>query len=373
MSGRGMEMNMTRRDFSRSSGKRLAARLLALDNLLEANLVLANGRLLTRIQLLTNLELSMTNTEENRTQCELKNTKGMVVDQDSTPQGAPSVAVRRATPEDASVCGQICFNAFHKISTDHGFPPDFPSPDVAVGLLSMMFSHPGFYCVVAESDGRMVGSNCLDERSPIAGLGPITVDPSIQDRGVGRKLTDAVLVRARERNFPGVRLLQSAFHNRSLALYSQLGFDVREPLSVMQGRPLRKRIEGCLVRTARASDSENCKRLCKQVHGHDRAGELADAMKNGTAVVVERYERITGYATALAFFGHAVAETNLDLQALIASAEVFAGPGIIVPTRNADLFRWCLENGLRVVQPMTLMSSGLYNEPAGAYLPSVLF
>jgi GNAT superfamily N-acetyltransferase len=138
----------------------------------------------------------------------------------SVPPGAPSLAIRRATPEDAPACGQICFDAFHKISTDHGFPPDFPSPDVAVGLLSMMFSPPGFYCVVAESDGCMVGSNCLDERSAIAGLGPITVDPGIQDRGVGRKLMEAVLVRARERNFPGVRLLQSAFHNRSLALYS---------------------------------------------------------------------------------------------------------------------------------------------------------
>jgi hypothetical protein len=30
-------------------------------------------------------------------------------------------------------------------------------------------------------------------------------------------------------------------------------------------------------------------------------------------------------------------------------------------------------NGLRVVRPMTLMSSGLYNEPAGAYLPPILF
>jgi len=96
-----------------------------------------------------------------------------------------------------------------------------------------------------------------------------------------------------------------------------------------------------------------------QVHGHDRAGELADAMKGGTAVVVERHERITGYATVLAFFGHAVAETNPDLQALIASAEAFAGPGIIVPTRNSVFFRWCLENGLRVVQPMTLMTLGL--------------
>jgi hypothetical protein len=97
----------------------------------------------------------------------------------SVPPGDPSITIRRAKPEDAQVCGQVCFDAFYGISTNHGFPPDFPSPDVAVGLLSMMFSHPGFYCVVAESGGRRVGSNCLDERSAIAGLGPITVDPSI--------------------------------------------------------------------------------------------------------------------------------------------------------------------------------------------------
>ena len=32
-----------------------------------------------------------------------------------------------------------------------------------------------------------------------------------------------------------------------------------------------------------------------------------------------------------------------------------------------------LENGLKVVEPMTLMTLGLYNEPTGAYLPSVLY
>ena len=36
---------------------------------------------------------------------------------------------------------------------------------------------------------------------------------------------------------------------------------------------------------------------------------------------------------------------------------------------NGALFRWCLANGLKVVQPMTLMSLGLYNEPAGAFIP----
>ena len=98
-----------------------------------------------------------------------------------------------------------------------------------------------------------------------------------------------------------------------------------------------------------------------------------DGIKQGAAVVVEREERLTGYASSVAFFGHATAETLVDLQALIASAEGFAGPGILVPSRNSALFQWCLANGLRVVQPMTLMSTGLYNEPAGAWLPSVSF
>jgi hypothetical protein len=141
----------------------------------------------------------------------------------------------------------------------------------------------------------------------------------------------------------------------------------------MQGPPFRKQIEGRSVRPARVSEDEDCKRVCRQLHGHDRVGELADAIKGGTAVVVERHERVTGYATALPFFGHAVAETNLDLQALIASPEAFAGPSIVVPTRNSELFRWCLENGLRVVQLLTLMTSGMYNEPAGVYLPSIFF
>jgi hypothetical protein len=89
--------------------------------------------------------------------------------------------------------------------------------------------------------------------------------------------------------------------------------------------------------------------------------------------VVERDGRITGYASNLAFFGHGTAETNVDLQALITSADSFGGPGILIPTRNSALFSWCLANGLRVIQPMTLMTTGLYNEPAGAWFPSVLF
>ena len=283
------------------------------------------------------------------------------------------IVVRPATPEDVAACAQICYQAFSTINARHNFPCDFPHADAASGLLSGMFDKPGFYSVVAEVDGRIVGSNVLDERSVIAGVGPITIDPSAQDLGVGRKLMLAVLDRAEAQRAAGVRLVQAAFHNRSLSLYASLGFDVREPLSCLQGQPLKRTIPGCAVRPAQATDVEACNNLSRQVHGFERGTELADAIQQNTALVVERAGRITGYASSVAFFGHTTAETNLDLQALIAAAESFGGSGFLLPSRNTAILRWCIANGLRGVQPMTLMSTGLYNEPAGAWLASVSF
>ena len=271
------------------------------------------------------------------------------------------------------MCGRICYSAFKTISEAHGFVPDFPTPEVAIDVLKRILANPNFYSVVAEIDGRIVGSNFLDERNRIAGVGPITVDPAVQNRTVGRRLMDAVHERAAERNFVGVRLIQAGFHTRSLSLYAKLGYDVREPLACMQGNAAGISVEGHVVRLATEADIENCKRLCQQVHGHDRGGELKNAIAQGSATVVEHEGRITGYATGIGFFGHAAGETNDDLKALIGAAKEFTGPGFLLPTRNGELFRWCLSKGLRITQPMTLMSKGVYNEPAGAFLPSILY
>jgi GNAT superfamily N-acetyltransferase len=280
---------------------------------------------------------------------------------------------RAATSADAPACGRICYDAFYRISTEHNFPPDFPNVDVAIGILSMLIAHPEIYVVVAERDGQVVGSNALDERSAIAGVGPITVAPAGQNAGVGRHLMQQVLERAHARRFPGVRLVQAAFHSRSLSLYTKLGFDPREPLSCMQGAPLNLQLPGYAVRRATAGDLSACNAVCHRAHGHTRAGELRDAITQGMASVVEHGGRVTGYATDIAFFAHAVGETNNDLKALIGAAPAFLGPGFLLPTRNAELLRWCLHHGLRIVQPLTLMSVGLYNDPQGAFLPSILF
>jgi GNAT superfamily N-acetyltransferase len=281
--------------------------------------------------------------------------------------------LRPGTPDDAQELGRICYEAFNAIAKEHTFAPDVPEVDIGVGLISMLLGHPGFYAVVAEADGKVVGSNFLDERSTIAGVGPVTVDPAVQDKGGGAALMRDVMRRAEVRGAPGIRLLQSAYHNRALALYAKLGFQARDLLGCMQGPALSGEIPGYQTRAMTSADAEACNALCMRVHGHNRAGEVSDAIKQGTGRVVEHHERISGYATDLGFVAHAVGESNEELKALILAADAFGGSGILVPATNADLFRWCLEQRLQVVQVMTLMTIGLYNRPDGAYMPSISY
>ena len=280
--------------------------------------------------------------------------------------------LRPGTPGDVGACASICHAAFAAIAGRHAFPPDFPSPEPAEQLIASLLSRGDIYSVVAEADGRVVGSNFLWETAPVVGVGPITVDPAVQDGAVGRRLMEDVLGRARDRRFAGVRLVQAAYHSRSLALYTKLGFDAREPLAALQGPALDLAVPGYAVRPAAEADVAACNALHLRLHGYERGRDLLDAIGQGTATVVEHGGRVTGYATGIGFFGHAVGEGNADLKGLIGAAPAFPGPGFLLPTRNGELFRWCLAHGLRVVQPMTLMSLGLYNEPAGAFLPSVL-
>jgi GNAT superfamily N-acetyltransferase len=286
---------------------------------------------------------------------------------------AANAQIRRATREDVEVCGEICYRAFCELADHHNFPHEFPDLEAAHGVVRSMISDPGHYGIVAELNGRIAGSNFMDERSTIAGIGPISVDPDVQNSGAGRAMMAHMLDRVAANRLPGVRLVQTAYHNRSLSLYAKLGFEIREPLSVMIGSPIKESVPGYKVRAATDADLDSCNRLCVSVHGHDRAGELRDAIKDGTAAVVEHLGRITGYASAIGYAGHAVGESNEELKALISAAPEFLGCGPLIPSRNGELLRWCYSKGLRLMQQMTLMSVGLYNEPRFPFIPSILY
>lgn len=279
--------------------------------------------------------------------------------------------IREAVLDDWQDAGRICYEAFATVSGEHGFPPDFPSVEAAALPLKWMIEHPRFYGAVAVRNGKVIGSIFMDERSAVSAIGPITVEPGQQNSGVGKALMLAAMERAAGREVLGVRLVQLAFHNRSLSLYAKLGFNVRGSYAAMYGDPIHEKVPGYLVRPATPADEAACNALCRRVHGHDRPGEVREAIEAGTARVVERLGRITGYTTKINYFAHSVAETNDDLVALICEAEDFGSPGFLVPLANAELFRWALGRGLMVYFVAQLMTTGIYQEPAGAYLPSV--
>jgi GNAT superfamily N-acetyltransferase len=285
------------------------------------------------------------------------------------------ITIRPVAPGDAEECGRIIYEAFKGISGRHGFRPDFPSVEAATGFVSGFITDPTVFGVVAESEGRVVGSNFLSEWDAIRGVGPITVDPHVQARGTGRRLMEAVIERGR--TGAGVRLVQDSYNGASLSLYTSLGFDVKEPLAMMEGSVEGDVPKGFEVRRMKEEDLGAVNELCRRVHGFDRAGELKSLWPVLSPYVAVRAGSVTAYASSPNFWalGHAVAESDVDMEALLAgaSAQGDAPLSFLLPTRQARLFRWCLKGGLRVVKTMTLMSMGEYVEPRGSYLTSVAY
>jgi predicted N-acetyltransferase YhbS len=285
--------------------------------------------------------------------------------------------LRAPTEADIEECGRIVWEAFDGVSSTRSFPPEFPSPEAAAGLIAAWIGHPAVFGVVAERNGRVVGSNFLDERDPIRGVGPISVDPEAQASGAGRALMEAVLERGRDA--AGIRLLQDAHNPVSMSLYASLGFVAREPVVRIGGRPAGAPSERHEVRTMEERDLEACERLCGEVHGFSRTGELRDALTGPmlTPLVALRDGRVRAYASSVAMWqlAHGVAETEEDLTALMLGAGAVSPEPIdvLLPIRVTSLFRWCLAQGLRVVKPMTLMTIGEYHDPHGSWFPSVAY
>lgn len=281
------------------------------------------------------------------------------------------VHIRPATEADVRDCGRICYEAFWVIAHGHRFPMDWRSEEAAIKVIAARLANRFSHGIVAEVGGRIVGSAFLKEYHPVGAIGPVTVTPRLQGGHVGRLMMEHLLERARVAGLEGTRLVQAAYNTGSLALYTKLGFESRELLACLHGNPIASRRRGWLVRPGGENDAPACNQICQRLHGYARTEDILEALRLRTLAVVEREGRVAGYTTGVNFRGHTVAESNEEAEALIAAADNLPEPGLLMPARNGDLLRWALENGLRITQPLTLMSTGFYQEPAGAFLPSI--
>lgn len=239
-------------------------------------------------------------------------------------------------------------------------------------IISHIANRPDYTGVVATIAGQIIGSNFLLHADEVAGVGPITIDPHLQARGVGRSLMEWVIQAAQRRGIRQIRLFQEAVNTTSLSLYTSVGFTWRDSAASMQAAPAEA--DNPSIRPLTAEDLPTVEALGVQAFGFSRANDIAQLLAaDFPGFLLEHQGRPAGYYVA-SLFGHACAETDQDLLALVGHAARHLPPPLsvfICPLSREDLFRQCLATGHRTLKVLSYMSYGDYVTPSGAYLPSI--
>lgn len=269
---------------------------------------------------------------------------------------------------------RICHLAFNTLHERHRVHPDVPTEEVGGIIIASVLRRSDYVGRVAVVDGRVVGSNFLQLSDEVCGVGPITVDPTIQSKGVGRVLMQWVIdeARARRGQHAKVRLFQEAINTTSLSLYTQLGFRWRDSAALMKPKPAT--LDDPSVRAMSPADLTHVDRLSRAHYGSSRASDAAKLLEMGfSAFVRERDGRVVGYQIAT-LFGHASAESDEDLLAMAAQTARRVPESIavvIVPMSQDSLFRRALATGFRVAKVLNLMSLEAFEAPRGPTMPSI--
>ncbi|HTY86725.1 MAG TPA: GNAT family N-acetyltransferase [Candidatus Acidoferrum sp.] len=278
----------------------------------------------------------------------------------------------RPEPRHVPALARLCFEAFKRIHERHGFPLDIPNVDLAAQIIGRFVARTDFYGVAAQVDGRLVGSNFMSAMDAIGGVGPITVDPAFDGRGIGRALMQDVLDYARRNGRKQVRLLQDSFNLKSFSLYASLGFDQRTPIGLMDAKPAVR--PDPAVRPVSASDLPRLDELTRRFYKCSRRGEISFLLNLNVPAFMREYGgRITGYFIP-GFLGHGVAETGDDALALIGEAARHVKPDLglfFCPLIRGDFYRAALKSGHRLRKIMTYMTCGPFAPPEGIWMPSI--
>ena len=281
------------------------------------------------------------------------------------------IELRQATAGDVPEMGRVLFEAFRDIAESHGFAPDFPTVEFATAVTGLLVAREDVYSVACYDGGRPRASTHVNFWGDVAGIGPVSVDLDAQGEGLGRRMMLDSVEHAKGAGHEMVRLMQDSFNMRSLALYTSVGFDLREPVAEMDlssgGQT------DAAFRVAGPADFIAMDELCRSVYHVSRFGEYEAMAQSSLPIYVLDRGGIVAYKIATGF-GHGVARSDDDMLALLASVGAHApGEHAYVPLRNAALYRRALAAGHKNRKVMNLMTYGPYEEPAGTYTPSAMF
>eukprot|EP00803_Ostreobium_quekettii_P009377 evm.model.scf_1841EXC.2 EVM.evm.TU.scf_1841EXC.2 scf_1841EXC:12263-15257(+) len=330
----------------------------------------------------------------------------------SFPVGA--YVIRPATPEDIEPIAQLLDHAFSSFYGPLGAPSVFPEsrdpvdvPELVTKGKTLRDGIEQFVAVSVDNDGNeveVVGVNGVDLRDHVAGIGVLAAKPNSGCRGVGRALMKKAIELAENDKKETIALLVDSWALGAFALYSSLGFEVAEPMAVVEGVIGEKAAEEALawaegegleIRRMGEGDVEGCAELFSRCFGVGRGVGIRDSQEaptGATALVAVRrrggeaggtgaQEEVVGYTTMLSMGGHYLAENEQVLKALVAhgSQMVAAGGGLpgmgfsmnVLTESNPGFLRWALGAGLRVQRHVMFMTRGRQIEraPGVAYCP----
>lgn len=294
--------------------------------------------------------------------------------------GTGSPAVTPMVAEQTEAMGALLYESFLDVAVKHNHEPPFESVEFATAVVRLLGQSEGFASFVASEDGEPLALNFLDERNEIAGVGPVAVGVQHQGRGLGKLVMEALLEQAEASAYQSVRLLQSAYNRVSFSLYSRLGFDVKDGVAFIKGRPPEEERPADEVREGTPADLDAMDELSLEVLGFRRRGDLELPSGLTPPLVLERQGHIVGFTCRLVtpsgiLLGPAVARDEQALRDLILGAARGAPVDLRVtlPVSLPSVLRWALEGGFVLSELDTLMVRGAYERPAGAYLPSAWY
>jgi len=285
--------------------------------------------------------------------------------------------IRRMTREDIPEVGRIGVEAFNDLMARHNRPPLYPDPQVGPLAATAYLSIDAEHSLVATEDGHVVGSIFYRRRGETVSVGPATVAPVAQGRGVGTKLFQYVI--DREPNAGSMRIMQDSLNLPSFELLVRIGYALGEEVAMftLPGGFREERESDPAVRMARVEDMIDILAMDRRLFGSDRRRDFDFLRRFGKILTLHSGRALQGYLAQMptpgrTMLGPGGADSSESLMRLILHAvgETLGELSLILPACSENV-KPLLVTGFRLVGLSNLMYRGGWQVPPGAYAYSL--
>jgi GNAT superfamily N-acetyltransferase len=286
--------------------------------------------------------------------------------------------IRRMTREDIPEVGRIGVEAFNDLMARHNRPPLYPDPQVGPLAATAYVSIDPERSLVAMDENRIIGSIFYRRRGETVSVGPATVAPAAQGRGVGTKLFQTVI--EREPNARSMRIMQDSLNLASFELLVRIGYSLGEEVAMFTlPAGFREEHESDpTVRVARAEDLVEILALDRRLFGSDRKRDFEFLRRFGKILAIHSGKALDGYLAQMPtpgriMLGPGGADSPEALRRLVQHAvgETLGELSLLVPARDYENIKPLLATGFRLVGLSNWMYRGSWTPPVGAYAYSL--